>query len=118
MSKRIFTSAGVIQRENLTSASGSSSSIAASSCSSRIAAAPVGRVAVALLGVHGAAREHPDAAHEARLGRALDEQQLERLAAAAQQDHASRPAAARAGGPVFSSSPGPGRSLSGAALIG
>jgi hypothetical protein len=40
--------------------------------------------------VHGAAGEHPDAAHEARLRRALDEQDLDRVRAAAEQDHARR----------------------------
>ena len=44
-------------------------------------------VALALVGVDGAAGEDPRAAHEARLRVALDEQQLEPVAAAAQHDH-------------------------------
>ena len=44
-------------------------------------------VAVALVGVDGAAGEDPRAAHEACLRVALHEQHLERLRAAAQQDH-------------------------------
>ena len=57
----------------------------------------VGVVALALARVDRAAREHPDAAHEPRLGRALDEQHFERLRATAQQDHRRRLACAGAG---------------------
>jgi hypothetical protein len=46
-------------------------------------------LAVALAGVDGAAGEHPDAAHEAGVRRAPDEQNLEPLGAAAQQDRAA-----------------------------
>jgi len=47
-------------------------------------------VAVALGRVDRAAREHPHAAHEPRPGGAADEQHLERLGPAAQQDHRRR----------------------------
>jgi hypothetical protein len=50
---------------------------------------PVGEVAL-LAGVHGAAREHPRAAHEPLGGIALDQEDLERLRAAAQDDHGRR----------------------------
>ena len=69
-------------------------------------------VALALVGVDGAAGEHPRAAHEPRLGVALDEQQLERVAAAAQQDDRRGLARDRLGRSSLSSSPGPGRSTS------
>ena len=77
----------------------------------------VGLVAVALARVDGAPRKHPHAAHEARLRRAPDEQHLEPLAAAAQQDHARRLTGSR-GRPGLNVSPGPGRSLSSDARIG
>jgi rubredoxin len=48
------------------------------------------RVALALVRVHGAAREHPGARHEARAGVAAEQQHLEAVAAAAQHDHARR----------------------------
>ena len=54
------------------------------------------RVAVALLCVDGAAGEHPHAPHEARLGRAPDEQQFELRVSTAEQDHAR--SLARGGG--------------------
>jgi hypothetical protein len=50
----------------------------------------VREVALALVGVHGAAGEHPSAAHEALRRVALDEQHLERLRALAQEDHGRR----------------------------
>ena len=42
---------------------------------------------VGVVGVDRSAGEHPDAAHELRLGRAPHEQELQRVCAAAQQDH-------------------------------
>ncbi len=47
----------------------------------------VGAVVLPLGVLDGAAGKHPHAAHEARAGGALDEQQLEALGRAAQQDH-------------------------------
>jgi hypothetical protein len=90
VSKRIWTSAGVIQRENLTSAAGSSRTIRDA----------VRLVAVALAGVDGAAGKHPHAPHEAGVRRALDEQHLQILRAPAQQDHACRLARKRGGSGV------------------
>ena len=90
MSKRTPTSAGVIQRENFTSASGSSSTIAGLLLQLADRRDAVGRVALALVGVDRAAGEDPHAAHEARLRRAPDEQHLERVGAAAQQDDGRR----------------------------
>ena len=52
-------------------------------------------IAHALAGVDRAAREHPGAAHEALGGVALDQQHLEALAAAAEQDHRGRLAGGR-----------------------
>jgi hypothetical protein len=45
---------------------------------------------VTLAGVHGTAREHPGAAHEALLRVALDEQDLEPLGGAAQEQDRRR----------------------------
>ena len=95
MSKRIFTSAGVIQRENSISASASGSATAASSATSRTP-----RDAAVLVGVDRAAGEHPRPAHEPLLGVALDEQDLERVAAAAQHDHGGGLAGRRGGAGV------------------
>src|ERR1700682_3919434 len=50
----------------------------------------VGVVAIALAGVDGAPGEDPYAAHEARARRPTHEQELERVGAAAQQDHGRR----------------------------
>src|ERR1700734_3628601 len=50
----------------------------------------VSAVAVTLLSVDGASWEHPHTAHEASLGRAPDEQDLEALVLATQQDHGRR----------------------------
>ena len=61
MSKRIFTSRGVIQRENLTSASGSSSDDARLLRELADGGRPVGVVAFALAGVDRAAGEDPRA---------------------------------------------------------
>ncbi len=47
----------------------------------------MGAVVVALGLLHSPAGKHPHPAHEARGGVALDEQQLEPVAATAQQDH-------------------------------
>ena len=107
MSKRICTSAGVIQRENFTSAPGSSSSIPGLLVQLADRGRAVGVVAVALAGVDGAAREHPHAAHEARLRRAPDQQHLERSAPPRSRITV---AAWRGGvaGPGLYSSPGPG----------
>ena len=90
MSKRILTWAGVIQCEKRDERAGSSTVMAASSWSSRTAASAVRGVALALAGVDRAAREHPHAAHEARLRGALHEQHLEGVVAAAQHDHRRR----------------------------
>ena len=85
----------------------------ASSSSSRTAATPVrGLVALALVRVDRAAREDPRAAHEPRRRVALHQQHLERLGAAAQQDHRRRLPRHRRLAPSLSSSPGPGRSTS------
>ena len=87
VSKRILTSGGVIQRENFTSASGSSSAIAASSCSSRTAAIRwAASPSPSVVSTAPPGKTH-DAAHEPRLRRAPHEQDLERLGATAQQDH-------------------------------
>jgi rubredoxin len=60
---------------------------------------PVRLVALSLVAVDGAPGEHPDAAHEARRRVALDEQQLERLARAAQEhDRRGRPRCGRLAG--------------------
>ena len=74
-------------------------------------------VAVTLLRVHGASGEHPDAAHEARLRRALTSSSSSALPPPRSRITL---AACRgsAGGPVFSSSPGPGRSSLRGARIG
>ena len=50
----------------------------------------MGLVAVALVRVDRPAGEHPRAAHEARLRVSLHQQDLERLGAAAQEDHRGR----------------------------
>jgi hypothetical protein len=47
-------------------------------------------VALTLVGVHRAAREHPRAGHEARGGIAAQQQHFQRRRAAAQDDHARR----------------------------
>ena len=107
MSKRIFTTAGVIQRENFTSSSGPGELDRRLLLQLADRRQPVRAVAVALVGVHGAAREHPHPAHEAGLRRALDEQQLERLPTAAQEDHARRlPRARRRSGVQLLARPG------------
>ena len=90
MSKRTTTSAGVIQRENFTSAPGSATTMPASSSSSRTAATRCAASPSPSLGVDRAAGEDPHAAHEARVRRALDEQDLERVGPAAQQDDRRR----------------------------
>ena len=83
----------------------------ASSASSRTAAARWALVALALVRVDGAAREDPRAAHEARRRVALHEQHLERRRRRRAARSPSPPAAAGSrASPVFSSSPGPGRS--------
>ena len=69
---------------------GSTPAIAASSASSRTAAARWALVALALVRVDGAAREDPGAAHEPRRRVALHQQHLERLRPAAQDDHRRR----------------------------
>ena len=83
VSKRIFTSSGVIQREN-----GTSSMSAAESDSGLLLELADGRGGVVgvLAGVIRAAREHPGAAHEALLRVALDEQDLGSLGRVPKQD--------------------------------
>ncbi len=51
---------------------------------------PVGLIALSFVGVHGAAGEYPETAHEASFRSALYEQQLERLRAATKQDYRGR----------------------------
>ena len=77
----------MIQRENFTSAPGSSSEIAGLLAKLPDRGDAMRLVAVALMRVDRSAGKHPYATHEARLRRAPDEQHLELLAAAAQQDH-------------------------------
>jgi rubredoxin len=113
VSKRIFTSAGVIQR--LTGVEADLHLGRRDPAAERHERGRVGQddarlllelahrrgaqggVALALGAIHRAAGEHPHAAHEARVGVALDEQQLERVGAAAQQDHGGRQARRRHG---------------------
>ena len=94
MSKRIATWAGVIQRENACSASGPGELQAGLLGHLAHGGAAVGEISLGvgrLRRVDGTAGEDPDAAHEP-LGRiALDEQDLQRLAAFA---GAKRPTAA------------------------
>ena len=85
VSKRTFTSRGVIQRENGTG-SASPSRTPASSSSSRTAVAAWSASSV----VRGAAGEDPGAAHEALLGVALDQQHLGPVVRVAQQDQRGR----------------------------
>ena len=47
-------------------------------------------IAFAFVGVNGAAREDPEATHEAGIGRALHEQQLKCLGPSTQKNHRSR----------------------------
>jgi hypothetical protein len=47
----------------------------------------VGLIAFALMSINGAAREDPEATHEAGIGRALHEQQLKCLGPSTQQNH-------------------------------
>ena len=90
MSKRIFTCAGVIHRENGTSASGSAQRQPGLLGHLADRRRPQRRVPLALVAVDGAPGKHPGAAHEARLRVALDEQQLQPLGPAAQEDHRRR----------------------------
>ncbi len=59
----------------------------ASSWTSRTAAAAQGILPLALVAVNGSAGKHPGPAHEPGLGIALDQQQLQRVGAASEQDH-------------------------------
>ena len=83
MSNRICTSGGVIQREKRDERA------RVGQRDARLLGdlAHAGRVVASSEPSHGAAREHPRAAHEPRAGIALHEQHLEALVAAAQHDH-------------------------------
>ena len=90
MSKRIFTSGGVIQRANGTSASGSGSAMPPPPATSRT---PAARCA-ASPSPSSASTAPPGNTHAPPMNRAfgvaLDEQHLEPLGAAAQDDHRRR----------------------------
>ena len=100
MSKRIDTSGGVIQRANGTSAAGSGSVICDLLGDLAHRRRAVRDVALALVRVDRAAGEHPGAAHEARLRRALDHQHLEPLARRRAGRPPSPPAAGTVGTPL------------------
>ena len=87
VSKRVLTTSGVIQRENLTSSVAVGQRDAGLLVQLAHGGGAVRAVVLALGALDGAAREHPHPAHEARGGIALDEQQLQVALIAAQQDH-------------------------------
>ena len=105
VSKRIVTTAGVIQRENLISSDGFASSMLGLLLQLADGRRAVGLVAGSLDLVHCASGEHPHSAHEPGLRGAPHKQHFEALATAAQQDHA-RCLAGRTGAPVLSVVPG------------
>ncbi len=90
VSKRIDTSGGVIQRRERDERGGIGQRDPDLLLDLADGGRAVGRVAGALVRVDGAAREHPGAAHEARLRGALGHQDLESVGAAADDDHRRR----------------------------
>ena len=112
MSNRVLTCAGVIQRENGTRASGIGQDDAGLLGDLTDRRRPQGLLPLALVAVDGAAGEHPGPAHEPGGRVALDEQQLEGVWAPPRSRITVAASRGAVSAPVFSSSPGPGWSIS------
>ena len=111
MSKRIFTSAGVIQRLHGTRSSGAASVTAASSSSSRSAAARLATSPSPSV----VSTAPPGKTHAPPMNREAGLRLMSRTSSFSAPPRSSRTVAAGLGlvtSPVFSSSPGPGASTS------